>query len=88
MPRLVLPLAALVALLPVAFAGVSFTKPEAGATLTAGTAIQVEWTESTDGPALADLQTYQLFLMAGGNDEGSNVRAGALNWLLILSWDK
>jgi hypothetical protein len=79
MARLVLPLAALAALLPVAFAGVEFTKPAAGATLTAGTAIQVEWKESTDGPALADLQSYTLFLMAGGNDEGSNVGADALH---------
>jgi hypothetical protein len=85
MPRLVLPLAALAALLPVAFAGIEFVSPKAGATLTAGTAIQVEWKESTDGPALADLQTYELFLMAGGNDEGSNVRADALHWPLICS---
>lgn len=74
MARLILPLAAFAALLPVAFAGVSFSSPKAGATLTAGTAIQVGWSESTDGPKLADLQSYELYLYAGGNDEGSNVR--------------
>jgi methionine-rich copper-binding protein CopC len=75
MARLVLPLAAVAALVPFAHAGVQFTKPAAGATLTAGTAIEVQWSESSDGPKLADLLSYELFLMAGGNDAGSNVRA-------------
>jgi hypothetical protein len=66
MARLLLSLAALAALAPFTHAGIIFTKPEAGAVLTAGTAIEVEWKEGGDGPALADLLSYQLFLSAGG----------------------
>jgi hypothetical protein len=77
MARSVLPLAVVAALLPLAHAGVKFTMPAAGTTLTAGTAIEVQWSESSDGPKLADLQSYELFLMAGGNKEGSNVRIKA-----------
>lgn len=69
MTRLFLTLAALAALTPLASAGIKFTSPAAGAKLTAGTAITVKWEEGGDGPALTDLLNYQLFLVAGGNDE-------------------
>lgn len=77
MARLALPIALVAALLPFVQAGVKFTKPAAGATLTAGTALEATWAEGTDGPALADLASYELYLMAGGNEAGSNVRARA-----------
>ncbi|KAF1946898.1 hypothetical protein EJ02DRAFT_450237 [Clathrospora elynae] len=67
MARLILPLVGLAALCPLVSAGVKFTKPEAGSTLTAGTAIEVDWIEGGDGPELTDLLTYELFLIAGGN---------------------
>ncbi|KAH7064091.1 beta-1,6-glucan boisynthesis protein-like protein [Paraphoma chrysanthemicola] len=67
MARLLLPLAALTALVPFVSAGVSFTSPKAGATLTAGTAIEVKWEDDGDSPKLTDLLTYELFLVAGGN---------------------
>ncbi|KAF1913160.1 hypothetical protein BDU57DRAFT_521874 [Ampelomyces quisqualis] len=71
MARAILPLAAVVALIPFTSAGISFTSPKAGATLTAGSAIEVKWEESSDGPKLADLQTYELSLCAGGNTAGT-----------------
>ncbi|ORX98111.1 beta-1,6-glucan boisynthesis protein-like protein [Clohesyomyces aquaticus] len=52
-------------------ADVEFTSPKAGATLTGGTAITVEWKDSGDSPAITDLTTYQLFLCAGGNEPGT-----------------
>lgn len=70
MARIILPLAVLAAIAPFASAGISFTKPAAGTTLTADTAIEVAWEESSDGPKLADLATYELFLMAGGDAAG------------------
>jgi hypothetical protein len=82
MARLILPLAALVAIVPFASAGITFKSPKAGATLTAGTAIQVEWTESGDGPKLTDMTTYTLFLMAGGNKAGEFVSALHSRWAL------
>lgn len=75
MARIILPLAAIAAIAPFASAGISFTKPAAGTTLTANTAIEVAWTESSDGPKLADLITYELFLCAGGDAEGEFVSA-------------
>lgn len=74
MARIILPLAALSALAPLASAGVSFTSPKAGATLTAGSAIEVNWAEGGDGPKLTELLTYELFLCAGGNDAAAQVR--------------
>lgn len=67
MARLILPLVALAALVPYVSAGVEFTKPKAGAKLTAGSAIEVAWQEGGDGPELSDLLSYELFLCAGGN---------------------
>lgn len=69
MTRLFTSLAAWAALAPLASAGIKFTSPLAGAKLTAGTAITVEWEEGGSGPAITDLLNYQLFLIAGGNDE-------------------
>ncbi|KAH7382630.1 hypothetical protein DE146DRAFT_669364 [Phaeosphaeria sp. MPI-PUGE-AT-0046c] len=70
MARIILPLAAIAAVAPLASAGVSFTKPAAGATLTADTAIEVAWEESGDGPKLADLASFELALCAGGDASG------------------
>jgi hypothetical protein len=75
MARLLLPLAAVAALAPFASAAPRISSPKAGDTLTAGTAIEVKWDDSGDSPKLADLVTYQLFLCAGGNEEGTYVSA-------------
>jgi len=50
-------------------AGIKFTKPAAGTTLKAGTAIEVEWQDGGDGPKISDLTTYQLILVAGGQKD-------------------
>lgn len=78
MPRLILPFAALAALVQFASAGISFTSPKAGATLTAGTAIDVKWEDGGDGPKLSDLLSYELFLVAGGNAAADQVCADIL----------
>ncbi|RMZ73448.1 Xaa-Pro dipeptidase [Pyrenophora seminiperda CCB06] len=68
MTRILLPFASLVAVLsPLVHAGIKFTSPAAGAQLTAGTAIAVQWSEGGTGPKLTDLQSYQLQLVVGGN---------------------
>lgn len=69
MARLLLPLAALSAVVPYVSAGVEFTSPKAGAKLTAGTAIDVKWQEGGEGPKLTELLTYELFLCAGGSEQ-------------------
>ncbi|KAL6710970.1 Cell wall synthesis protein kre9 precursor [Coniothyrium glycines] len=69
MARLMLPVAALVAIAPMVSAGISFTSPKAGAALTAGTAITVQWEDGGTGPAITDLLTYELFLCAGGQKD-------------------
>lgn len=74
MARIILHLAALSALAPLASAGISFSSPKAGATLTAGSAIEVKWDEGGDGPKLTELLTYELFLCAGGNEAAAQVR--------------
>ncbi|KAG8531515.1 uncharacterized protein KY384_003144 [Bacidia gigantensis] len=48
---------------------VQFTTPSAGATVAGGKTMQVQWKDSGDDPPLKDLQTYQLFLCAGGNED-------------------
>lgn len=63
----------LAALAPFALANVKFIAPEAGEELTGGGAISIEWEDSGSGPSVEDLTTYQLFLCAGGNTEGSFV---------------
>ncbi|KAL6717031.1 Cell wall synthesis protein kre9 precursor [Lecanora helva] len=59
---------------PYALADVEFTSPSAGQTLTGGSTIKVAWKDSGDKPAISDLQGYQLFLCAGGNDEKSFIQ--------------
>ncbi|KAJ4361571.1 Cell wall synthesis protein kre9 precursor [Ascochyta clinopodiicola] len=66
MTRLLLPFTALAALAPLVSAGIKFTSPAAGAKLTAGTAIEIEWEEGGTGPSLSDLTTYQVILVGGG----------------------
>lgn len=53
------------------FADVKFTKPEPGATIEAGGTLTIEWEESGESPSLDSLLSYQLFLCAGGNDDGT-----------------
>ncbi|KAJ4310481.1 Cell wall synthesis protein kre9 precursor [Neodidymelliopsis sp. IMI 364377] len=64
MTRLLLP--ALAALAPLVSAGIKFTSPAAGDKLKAGTAIDIEWEAGGTGPDIADLTTYTLSLVAGG----------------------
>ena len=66
-------LALLAALLPLTFADVEFTTPGAGKSVS-GLTLDVEWKDSGDKPKLSELATYQMFLCAGGNDEGDYVR--------------
>lgn len=73
MARLLLPFATLAALLPLVSAGIKFKSPEAGAKLTAGTAIEVEWEDGGTGPSISDLSTYELFLCAGGDTAAEQV---------------
>ena len=63
----------LAAVAPYALADVEFTSPSAGATLQGGSTIKVEWKDSGSQPPISDLQSYQLFLCAGGNDDQSFV---------------
>ncbi|KAF2846989.1 beta-1,6-glucan boisynthesis protein-like protein [Plenodomus tracheiphilus IPT5] len=78
MARFFISLAALAALAPLAIAGISFTEPAAGAKLTAGSALSAKWEEGGDGPALADLLSYQLFLIAGGNDPSEQIQVAVI----------
>lgn len=71
----------LAAVAPYAFADIEFTSPSAEATLSGGSTIKVQWKDSGIPPALKDLQSYQLFLCAGGNDEKSFVRT---HWSVIF----
>lgn len=67
MARLFFSVVVLAALAPFVSAGIQFTSPAAGAKLTAGSAISVEWKEGGTGPKMTDLLTYELFLVAGGD---------------------
>ncbi len=58
---------------PLALADVEFTSPAAGASVKGGSTISVEWKDSGSQPPLSDLQSYTLFLCAGGNDAPSFV---------------
>ena len=62
-------LALLAAITPFALADIEFTSPTAGAKLTGGGSISIEWQDSGSAPSISDLTTYQLFLCAGGNDD-------------------
>ena len=70
-------LALLAAVAPYAFADVEFTSPSAGASAVGGELLQIAWKESGIAPPITQLQSYQLFLCAGGNDDGSFVRVGS-----------
>jgi hypothetical protein len=50
------------------FAYPELTVPAAGASLTAGTAFTITWTDNNKSPLLADLTSYELFLYTGTND--------------------
>lgn len=67
-------LSLLATLIPYVFADVQFTTPKAAATLKAGGALTIEWKDSGDTPPLDTLLSYQLFLCAGGNTDGSYVQ--------------
>ena len=64
----------LAAIAPYTFADVQFTSPSGGATQVGGQLLQIDWKESGTSPPISDLQSYQLFLCAGGNEAGSFVR--------------
>ena len=66
-------------LVPYVFADVQFTTPEAGSTVKAGGALSIEWKDSGETPPLDTLLSYQLFLCAGGNKDGSYVRRSLSN---------
>lgn len=67
------PLALFATLAPLVSADIQFTSPAAGTTLTGGSALVIEWKDSGESPALADLTTYELFLFAGGNEDAEMV---------------
>ncbi|KAF1926367.1 uncharacterized protein M421DRAFT_67686 [Didymella exigua CBS 183.55] len=69
MTRLLLSFTALAALAPLVSAGIKFKSPIAGAELTAGTAIEIEWEEGGTGPSISELTTYQLILVGGGQKD-------------------
>lgn len=79
MTRILLPFAAVVAALsPLVDAGVKFTSPKAGDKIAAGGAVTVKWEEGGTGPKLADLTTYELQVIVGGNDGTEQV--GCKEW--------
>ena len=61
---------------PYAFADVEITSPSAGATEVGGQLLQVSWKDSGTSPSISELQSFQLFLCAGGNAAGSFVSIG------------
>ena len=63
----------LAAVAPYAFADVDITSPAAGATAVGGQLLQISWKDSGTSPSISELQSFQLFLCAGGNDAGSFV---------------
>lgn len=85
MARLLLPFTALAALAPLVSAGIEFTKPAAGAKLTAGESIKIEWKEGGTGPSISDLTTYQVILVAGGQkpEEQVSTRLNLESWQYV-----
>ena len=71
-----IPLSTFTLLLPLVFADVKFSKPPAGSTIIGGGAISIAWGDSGAAPSLADLTSYQLFLVAGGQDDPSQMVVG------------
>ncbi|GAQ47225.1 beta-1,6-glucan boisynthesis protein [Aspergillus niger] len=61
--------------LPTAFADIEFIEPTAGAVIRAGDVVTAHWRDSGALPRLASLVQYDLYLCAGGDTAGSNVRA-------------
>lgn len=68
-PFAVLPL--LATLTPITLADVEFTSPSAGGTLPAGS-LSIKWTDSGSSPKISQLSSYQLSIVLGGNEEGTN----------------
>lgn len=66
----------LAAVAPYAFGDVEFTSPSAGATAVGGQLLQFAWKDSGTSPPISDLQSFQVFLCAGGNKAGSFVSTG------------
>ena len=62
----------------ITFADVQFTSPSSGATVAGGKTLEVKWKDSGEDPPLDKLQTYQLFLCAGGNDPDNFIQLTAL----------
>lgn len=56
-----------------ALADVEFTTPAAGASIAGSGTIKIAWKESGTAPAITTFSSYQLFLMAGGNDAAGMV---------------
>lgn len=71
--RLVAFFVLLTTLLPPVHADIKFTSPAGGETFSGGGSIRAAWADSGDAPSISDLTSYQLFLCAGGNDEGTYV---------------
>ena len=60
-------------LAPFALADIKFISPPSGGSVPAGV-LSVQWEDSGSGTPLSSLANYQLFLMAGGNDDSTSVR--------------
>lgn len=67
-------LTSILALTASVYADVEFTKPAAGSAQKGGGALSIAWKESGSGPAITTFQSYQLFLMAGGNTAAEMVQ--------------
>ncbi|KAI6791722.1 hypothetical protein KC363_g8341 [Hortaea werneckii] len=65
------------ALAPFALADVQFTKPAAGSTQSVGS-LSIAWKESGDNTPIDDLQSYQIFLMYGGNTPDTMLQLAAV----------
>jgi hypothetical protein len=63
----------LATVVPYVVADVQFITPEAGGTVKAA-ALTIEWKDSGEAPPIESLLSYQLFLCAGGNEDGAYVR--------------
>jgi hypothetical protein len=63
----------LATVVPIVVADVQFITPKAGGTVKAN-ALTVEWKDSGEAPPIDTLLSYQLFLCAGGNEDGAYVR--------------
>lgn len=72
-------LALFAATVPSALAFVQITSPAAGESYEGGKSIRIAWKESGDDPPMSELDTYSLYLHAGGNTPGTFV-----GWNLAL----